>query len=61
MAMKYQQGTVYLQGQKVKKWYGKYLVYGRDQEGKEVRRHRNVAICPRRIRLSGRRSSCCGS
>ena len=47
MAMKYQQGTVYLQGQKVKKWYGKYLVYGHDQEGKEVRRHRNVAICPK--------------
>jgi integrase len=47
MAMKYQKGTVYLQGQKVKKWYGKYLIYGHDQEGKEVRRHRNVAICPR--------------
>jgi integrase len=47
MAMKYQQGTVYLQGKKVKKWYGKYLIYGVDQEGKEVRRHRNVAICPK--------------
>jgi integrase len=47
MAMKYQKGTVYLQGQKVKKWYGKYLIYGHDQDGKEVRRHRNVAICPR--------------
>jgi integrase len=47
MAMKYQKGTVYLQGQKVKKWYGKYLIYGHDQNGKEVRRRRNVAICPR--------------
>lgn len=47
MAMKYQKGTVYLQGQRVKKWYGKYLIYGQDQEGKEVRRHRNVAICPK--------------
>jgi len=47
MAMKYQKGTVYLQGQKVKKWYGKYLIYAHDQDGKEVRRHRNVAICPR--------------
>lgn len=47
MAMKYQKGTVYLRGQKVKMWYGKYLIYGMDQEGKEVRRHRNVAICPK--------------
>lgn len=45
MAMKYQKGTVYLCGEKVKKWYGKYLIYGQDQDGKEVRRHRNVAIC----------------
>jgi hypothetical protein len=45
MAMKYQKGTVYPRGQKVKMWYGKYLIYGRDQGGKEVRRHRNVAIC----------------
>jgi len=47
MAMKYQQGTVYLCGQKVKMWYGKYLIYGKDQDGKEVRRHRNVRICPK--------------
>jgi integrase len=47
MAMKYQKGTVYLQGQKVKMWYGKYLIYGKDQDGKEVRRHRNVAVCPK--------------
>jgi len=45
MAMKYQQGTVYLCGQKVKMWYGKFLIYGKDQDGKEVRRHRNVRIC----------------
>jgi len=47
MAMKYQQGTVYLCGQKVKMWYGKYLIYGKDLDGKEVRRHRNVRICPK--------------
>jgi integrase len=47
MAMKYQKGTVYLCGEKVKMWYGKYLIYGRDQDGKEVRRHRNVRICPK--------------
>ena len=29
MAMKYQKGTVYLCGEKVKMWYGKYLIYGR--------------------------------
>jgi integrase len=45
MAMKYQKGTVYLSGKKVKMWYGKYLIYGQDNEGKEVRKHRNVAIC----------------
>ena len=47
MAMKYQQGTVYLCGQKVKMWYGKYLIYGKDQDGKEVRRHRNIRVCPK--------------
>lgn len=47
MAMKYQKGTVYLRGLKVKMWYGKYLIYGKDRDGKEVRRHRNVAICPK--------------
>jgi integrase len=47
MAMKYQQGTVYLCGKKVKKWYGKYVIYGRDADGKEVRKYRNVAICPK--------------
>jgi integrase len=45
--MKFQQGTVYLQGKTVKKWYGKYLVYGHDQDGKEVRRFRNIALCPK--------------
>jgi integrase len=47
MAMKYQQGTVYVQGKTVKKWYGKYMVYAFDQEGKEVRRYRNIALCPK--------------
>jgi hypothetical protein len=47
MAMKYQKGTVYLRGERVKMWYGKYLIYGKDKDGKEARRHRNVAVCPR--------------
>ena len=28
-------------------WYGKYLIYGQHQDGKEVRKHRNVRICPK--------------
>ena len=47
MAMKYQKGTVYPRGKKVKMWYGKYLIYGQDQDGKEVRKHRNVPLCPK--------------
>lgn len=47
MAMKYQKGTAYPRGQKVKMWYGKYLIYAKDKQGKEVRRHRNVAIRPK--------------
>jgi integrase len=47
MAMKYQKGTVYLSGQKVKMWYGKYLVYQKNHDGKEIRSHRNVSICPK--------------
>jgi integrase len=47
MAMKYQKGTVYLRGQKVKMWYGKYTVYLRNEEGKEVGKRRNVPLCPK--------------
>jgi hypothetical protein len=59
MAMKYQKGTVYLRGEKVKMWYGKFLMYGKDQEGKEVKKHRNVAICKRLKLPSGKPSRCC--
>jgi len=47
VAMKYQKGTVYPSGKRVKTWYGKYLVYRRDQQGKEVCKHRCVKICPK--------------
>ena len=47
MGMKYQKGTVYPSGKRVKTWYGQYLVYRKDQNGKEVRRQRNVRICPK--------------
>jgi integrase len=45
VGMKYQKGRVYLNGKRVKMWYGQYLVYRRDENGKEVRRQRNVRIC----------------
>jgi integrase len=47
MAMKYQKGTVYLSGKRVKMWYGQYLVYQKDREGKEVRKQRNIKLCPK--------------
>jgi integrase len=28
-------------------WYGKYLIYRQDKDGKEVRKHRHVPICPK--------------
>jgi integrase len=47
MAMKYQKGTVYPRGQKVKMWYGKYTVYLRNEAGKEVGKRRNIPLCPK--------------
>jgi integrase len=43
--MKYQKGTVYPSGKRVKMWYGKYLVYQKDRQGKEVCKHRCIKIC----------------
>jgi integrase len=28
-------------------WYGQYLVYQKDREGKEVRKQRNIKLCPK--------------
>ena len=47
MALKYQKGTVYPRGKRVKMWYGRYTVYFRDERGKEVGKRRNVPICPK--------------
>ena len=47
MALKYQKGTVYPRGKKVKMWYGKYTVYFRNETGKEVGKRRNVPLCPK--------------
>jgi len=45
VGMKYQKGRVYLSGKRVKSWYGQYLVYKKDVNGKEVRKQRNIRIC----------------
>ena len=47
MRIKYQQGTVYVRGTKPQMWYGRFLLYQRDNNGKEVRKQRNVPICPK--------------
>lgn len=44
MAMVYQKGTVYLQGTREKKWYGKFRIYFRDRDGKEVEKTRKVVL-----------------
>lgn len=47
MRIKYQRGTVYVRGTKPQMWYGRFLLYQRDKDGKEVRKQRNVPICPK--------------
>jgi integrase len=44
MAMVYQQGNVYEQGVRVKKWYGQFRLYRRDQDGKEFSRNKKVVL-----------------
>jgi integrase len=44
MAMVYQKGTVYLQGTREKKWYGKFRVYFKGRNGEEVERTRKVVL-----------------
>lgn len=44
MSMVYQKGTVYLQGTRKKKWYGKFRVYMQDRDGKEVEKTRKVVL-----------------
>ena len=47
MRIRYQRGTVYVRGTKPQMWYGRFLLYQRDKNGKEVRKQRNVPICPK--------------
>ena len=44
MAMVYQAGNVYERGTRIKKWYGQFRVYQRDQQGKEVRKNKKVVL-----------------
>src|SRR5208337_3098145 len=44
MAMVYQKGTVYLQGTRERKWYGKFRVYLKGRNGEEVERTRKVVL-----------------
>jgi hypothetical protein len=59
MAMKYQKGTVYPRGTKVKMWYGKYTC---TYEIRKERRSASDAIsryARRPIHRSGRQNRCC--
>lgn len=42
--MVYQKGTVYLQGTREQKWYGKFRVYLKDRDGKEVEKTRKIVL-----------------
>ena len=59
MAMKYQKGTVYPSGKKVKMWYGKYLIYGQDSSGRRSGSTATSQSAPRQAIRNGRQSSCC--
>ena len=58
MAMKYQKGTVYVTGKRIKMWYGQYLVYRRDQTERRYVNSGTFASVPRPILQSGKRSRC---
>jgi integrase len=45
--IKYQRGTVYIRGRRPQMWYGRFVLYQRNKDGKEVRKQRNVPICPK--------------
>jgi integrase len=41
---RYQEGSIVLVGKRVKKWRGHFYVYGKQADGSEIRRHRNVLL-----------------
>lgn len=44
MRTRHQNGWVELRGRQVKRWYGHYFIYERDEHGQEKRRHRGVYL-----------------
>jgi integrase len=44
MRSRHQEGSVQLRGHEVKRWYGHFYVYERDEQGTEKRRHRGVHL-----------------
>lgn len=44
MAMVYQEGFVYEKGTRIKKWYGQFRVYLRNQQGEEVGKRKKVVL-----------------
>jgi len=44
MRMRHQDGWVELRGRKVKRWYGHFYIYERDEHGQEKRRHRGIYL-----------------
>jgi hypothetical protein len=62
MAMVYQKGTVYLEGTREKKWYGKCRIYLKGRNGEKVERTRKVVLGRKSELASGRhRRNCAGS
>lgn len=44
MAMVYQEGSVHEKGTRIKKWYGQFRVYLRNQQGEEVSKRKKVVL-----------------
>ena len=44
MRTRHQDGWVELRGRKVKRWYGHFYIYERDEHGQEKRRHRGIYL-----------------
>ena len=59
MALKYQKGTVYPRGKKVKMWYGKYTVYFRNEKERRSESGAMFRSAQKQVRRSGRQSRCC--
>ena len=59
MAMKYQKGTVYPRGRKVKMWYGKYTCTCEMRKERRSESGVTYRSVPKPVRRNGRQSRCC--